>query len=96
MVLIDNNNTNSNNMFHSFLGTYLELKNTLKPFQKETWEKNLYNPKDMQALGLKSEAPVLNGYFRQREKCPFPCYSVMGMFHPAKYPYPSCSGVHSV
>jgi hypothetical protein len=48
-------------MFYSFLGTYLEPKNTLKPIYKETWAENFYSPKDMQSLGLKFEAPVLNG-----------------------------------
>jgi hypothetical protein len=51
----------------------------------------VYSPKDMQALGLKFEAPVLNGTFQQRKKCPFPCDSVTGRFHPAR----SCSGVHT-
>jgi len=50
----------------------------------------------MQALGLKFETPVLNESFQQREKFPFPCDSVTGMVHPAKYPYPSCSGVHFI
>jgi hypothetical protein len=72
----------------------LEPKNAVNPLLKETWAENFYSPKDMQARRLKFEAIVLNGTFQQREKCSFPCGSVTGMVHTAKYPNPCCSGVH--
>jgi hypothetical protein len=91
MVLIYNNKTNSNNMFHSL---FRNLFGTEKYI--ETWAENFYSAKDMEALELKFEAHVLNGTFQQREKCLFPCDSFTGIVHPAKYPYPNSSVVHSI
>lgn len=96
MVLIYNNNTYSNNMFHSFFRNLFGAEKCREPSLKRNLGGKLYSPKDMQARRLKFEVTVLNGTFQQREKCSLLCGSVTGMVHTAKYPNLCCSGVHPI
>ena len=91
MVLIYNNNTNSNNMFHSFFRNLFGAEKHIETCLKRNLGGKLLQSQGYAGLELKLEAPVSNGTFQQREKYPFPCDSVTGMVHPAKYPYPSCT-----